>query len=121
MPRYLRWCRPTPSRRPTARRAGPSSPACASCHTLFDEGGKIGPDLTGSQRANPEYVLTKLLAPSAVVAKDYLMTIVTTNDGRTVSGIVKEENDKVLVLQTATQEVRIAKSDIEERTLRRNR
>src|SRR5262249_54429438 len=42
--------------------------ACASCHTLFDEGGKVGPDLTGSQRANPEYVLSKVLDPNAVVA-----------------------------------------------------
>ena len=43
---------------------------CAKCHTLFDDGGKIGPDLTGSQRINPEYVLTKVLDPNAVVAKD---------------------------------------------------
>ncbi len=89
---------------------------CASCHALFGEGGRIGPELTGSQRTQPEYLLTKLLAPSAVVARDYLVTNVTTKEGRTVSGVVKEENDKVLVLQTATQAVRIAKSDIEERS-----
>ena len=56
------------------------------------------------------------MAPNAVVARDYLMTIVTTTDGRSISGIVKEENDKIIVLQTATQAVRIPKSDIEERT-----
>ncbi len=89
---------------------------CAGCHTLFNEGGKIGPDLTGSQRANPEYVLTKLLAPNAVVARDYLMTVVTTSDGRSISGIVKEENDKLILLQTATVAVRIPKTEIEERT-----
>ena len=64
---------------------------CAKCHTLFDDGGKIGPDLTGSQRINPEYVLTKVLDPNAVVAKDYQMTVFTLNDGRVVNGIVKEE------------------------------
>lgn len=89
---------------------------CATCHRLFDEGGKIGPELTGSQRRNPDYLLTKLLAPNAVVARDYLMTIITTRDGRTVAGLVKEENDRTLLLQTATQEVRLQKSDIEERT-----
>jgi hypothetical protein len=26
---------------------------CANCHTLFDAGGKVGPNLTGSQRAKP--------------------------------------------------------------------
>src|SRR5262249_36026819 len=29
--------------------------ACAQCHTLFGTGGKIGPELTGSNRANTEY------------------------------------------------------------------
>jgi putative heme-binding domain-containing protein len=51
-----------------------------------------------------------------VVARDYLMTIITTRDGRTVSGLVKEETERTVVLQTATQEVRIAKTDIDERT-----
>jgi putative heme-binding domain-containing protein len=91
------------------------SRTCASCHTLFGEGGKIGPDLTGSQRANPEYLLTKLLDPSAVVARDYQMTVITTKAGRTVSGLVKEEAEKTLTLQTQNEVVRLEKSDIEER------
>jgi putative heme-binding domain-containing protein len=88
---------------------------CAVCHTLFGEGGKIGPDLTGSQRANPDYLLTKLLDPSAVVARDYQMTVVTTTSGRVISGLVKEENDKTLTLQTQNEVVRMEKGDIEER------
>ncbi len=88
---------------------------CATCHTLFGEGAKIGPDLTGSQRANPEYVLTKVLDPSAVVSRDYQMTVLTTSAGRTLSGLVKEEDDKLIVLQTPTEVVRIAKRDLESR------
>ncbi len=91
------------------------SQTCAKCHTLFGEGGKIGPDLTGSQRSNNEYLLTKLLDPSATVAKDYQMTIIATKNGRTLNGIVKEENDKVVSLQTENELVRIAKSEIEAR------
>jgi len=88
---------------------------CANCHTLFGEGGKIGPDLTGSQRANPEYLLSKLLDPSAVVARDYQMTVLTMKSGRTISGLVKEESDKTLTMQTQNEVVRLPKSDIEER------
>jgi putative heme-binding domain-containing protein len=88
---------------------------CATCHTLFNDGGKIGPDLTGSQRANPDYLLSKLIDPSAVVARDYQMTVVTTTTGRTISGLVKEETDKTLTMQTQNEVVRLAKSDIEER------
>ncbi len=88
---------------------------CAKCHTLFDDGGKIGPDLTGSQRINPEYVLTKVLDPNAVVAKDYQMMIFTLNDGRVVNGLIKQENDKVVTVQTQNELVRLAKTDIESR------
>jgi len=91
------------------------SRTCASCHTLFNEGGKIGPDLTGSQRTNPEYLLLKLLDPSTVVAKDYQMTVLTTTAGRTISGLVKEENDKTIAMQTQNEVIRLPKSDIEER------
>src|SRR5262249_17074696 len=92
------------------------SKTCATCHTLFSDGGKIGPDLTGSQRANPEYILTKVLDPSAVVAREYQMTLIPTADGRSMSGIVKEENDKVVSLQTPNEVIRLPKSDIEQRS-----
>jgi putative heme-binding domain-containing protein len=89
---------------------------CATCHTLFGEGAKIGPDLTGSQRTNPEYVLTKVLDPNAVVPADFQVTTVQTTTGRVVSGVVKEETAKTLTLQTPTEVVRLAKSEVEERT-----
>src|SRR5262249_51690610 len=88
---------------------------CATCHTLFGEGTKIGPDLTGSQRVNPEYVLSKVLDPSAVVAQDYQVTAITTKGGRTLTGLVKEEDGKSLLLQTQNEQIRVAKSDIDER------
>ena len=88
---------------------------CAKCHILFDDGGKIGPDLTGSQRANPEYVLTKVLDPNAVVAKDYQMILFALTDGRSVNGVVKQENDKVVTVQTQNDLLRLNKSDIESR------
>jgi putative heme-binding domain-containing protein len=88
---------------------------CASCHTLFDDGARIGPDLTGSQRSNPDYILLKVLDPNAVVARDYQMTVVTTTAGRTISGLVKEEDERTLTMQTPTEVVRIAKKEIDEK------
>jgi putative heme-binding domain-containing protein len=88
---------------------------CATCHTLFNDGGKIGPDLTGSQRANPEYVLTKVLDPSAVVSRDFQMTIVELKSGRSISGLIKAETDKTLTIQTQNEVVLVNKADIDER------
>ncbi len=86
---------------------------CGKCHKLYGDGGNIGPDLTGSNRANLDYLLQNVLDPSAVVGKDYQMTTVVTNDGRTISGLIKEENDSALTLQTVNEAVVIDKSDID--------
>jgi putative heme-binding domain-containing protein len=88
---------------------------CAQCHTLYGEGGKIGPDLTGSDRANLHYVLENTLDPSAVIGGDYRLVNVYTTQGRLVSGIVVEETDRALTMQTATEKVVLARGDIEDR------
>ena len=48
---------------------------CQQCHTLFGVGGQVGPDLTGSNRADLDYILSNVLDPSALIGKDYLAHI----------------------------------------------
>ena len=90
---------------------------CANCHKLFGEGGEIGPDITGSNRANLDYLLENLLDPSAVVGRDYQMTNIATLDGRVLSGLIKTDNDSAIVLQTQNEVVVIDKDDIDVREL----
>ena len=66
------------------------SKTCQQCHKLFGEGGTIGPDLTGSNRANLDYLLSNLIDPSAEVGRDYRMSVVRTADGRVITGIIVE-------------------------------
>jgi putative membrane-bound dehydrogenase-like protein len=87
---------------------------CHQCHRLFDAGGDVGPDLTGSDRANPDYILENVLDPSAAVAREYTVTNVATTDGRLVSGIVREQNDRSLTLQTANERIILPREDIDE-------
>jgi putative heme-binding domain-containing protein len=65
---------------------------CGTCHQLFGEGIALGPDLTGSNRADLAYILENTLAPSAVVGKDYLLNVFQLKDGSTVSGMVRGES-----------------------------
>jgi putative membrane-bound dehydrogenase-like protein len=87
---------------------------CATCHTLFGKGRQVGPDLTGSQRANLDYVLINVLDPGALVGSDYQITQVVTTDGRIIGGIVKADDANTLTLETATERVVLAKDEIEQ-------
>lgn len=90
---------------------------CTSCHRLFGAGGQIGPDLTGANRKNIDYLLENIVDPSAVVNKDFLMTTFTLADGRVVNGIVTSENESTVAVQSAQAKLTLLKTDIEERTL----
>ena len=71
---------------------------CSQCHTLYGEGGQVGPDLTGSNRFNLDYVLQNVIDPSAVIAKEFQVTLVRTKDGRVVSGIAAETDHAIKVI-----------------------
>lgn len=87
---------------------------CGSCHTMFGQGGIIGPDLTGSNRSNVNYILSNVLNPSEEIQDDYRLVVVTTRDGRTYSGNVVGENTRQLTLRVVGQDaVIINKSDIQ--------
>ena len=65
---------------------------CASCHALFGEGAKVGPDLTHANRADREYLLASIVDPSAVVRKEYIAHEVEMSDGRVLSGVMAEQS-----------------------------
>ena len=88
---------------------------CGTCHQLHGEGANIGPDLTGSNRGDLEYLLANLLDPSAVVGRDYQMTTLVTKDGRSLAGIVVQDTPTSLVLQTPTERLTLSLADVEER------
>jgi putative heme-binding domain-containing protein len=89
---------------------------CGICHKLYGEGGDVGPELTGSQRHNLDYLLDNVLDPNAILPREYYMVVVTTQAGRVITGIVKRETETALVLRTQNEEVVISKADIDSRT-----
>lgn len=90
------------------------SKTCANCHRLYGSGGSIGPDLTGSGRHNLEYLLSNIVDPSAVVNKDYKMSVVRLADGRVQSGILLSQDQERVVLQTPQEKLAILREEIDE-------
>lgn len=88
---------------------------CAACHRFFGEGGAIGPDLTGAQRTNLDYLLENIVDPSASVAKEFRMEIVQTVDGRVITGLIESANDRTLTIVNALDRHVIPVDEIEQR------
>lgn len=88
---------------------------CVACHRLFDEGGAVGPDLTGSQRHNLEYLLENIIDPNASVSRDFQLNTIRTISGRLVSGFVVAENENAVTLQLLNERVSVPIAEIQER------
>jgi putative membrane-bound dehydrogenase-like protein len=86
---------------------------CAPCHHLFESGGDVGPDLTGSDRANLVYILENVVDPGASVGRDYQLTTVATADGRLISGIIRQQDGESLTIQTANERIVVPREDVE--------
>ncbi len=87
---------------------------CSACHTLYGAGGTIGPDITGSNRANLDYILTEIVNPSEVILDGYQLLTVTTRDGRTLGGTLAGEDERAIRLRLVGQAeaMPIAKAEI---------
>ena len=90
---------------------------CGACHVMYGQGGVIGPDLTGSNRSDLGYLLENIFDPGAVVSPDYRMSIVTMEDGRVLTGVVAQENERTLSLRQASELSTLTKSDIAKRVV----
>ena len=85
---------------------------CGTCHILYGDGGKLGPDLTGSGRADLGYLLENIVDPSAIVPAEYRMTILELNDGRSLSGVIASSTDRTVTLRSLAEETTIERSEI---------
>jgi putative membrane-bound dehydrogenase-like protein len=71
---------------------------CATCHQLFGEGTKLGPDLTGADRKNRNYLVQHIVDPSAFIRPEFIPHRVDTTDGRALTGLVAEATPSAVTL-----------------------
>jgi len=88
------------------------SRTCALCHKLFEAGAEIGPELTGSNRTDIDYLLQNIVDPNALIGEDYQLNIVELKDGRVLAGMVKAHDVNTITLRTMTEQVTVPSSDV---------
>jgi putative heme-binding domain-containing protein len=90
---------------------------CAACHTLFGAGGKIGPDLTGSNRADLDYLLHNILDPNAEIPNAYRTSTLELKDGRILVGVANQQDPKIVTVVTPNETLTIPRAEIKATTV----
>ena len=93
------------------------SQTCALCHKLFDAGADIGPELTGANRTDIDYLLQNIIDPNALIGADYQFTTVELKDGRILAGLIRNDNTNTLSVRTMTETVTVPVGDVKTRTV----
>ena len=88
---------------------------CATCHTLFGKGGKVGPELTTYKRDDLDTMLLSVVNPAAEIREGYAGYLVATKDGRTIGGLMVDQDPRVVILRSVEgRDVSIDRDEIEE-------
>jgi putative membrane-bound dehydrogenase-like protein len=74
---------------------------CLSCHRYNSPGGIIGPDLTGYDLQDINYLLLHVIDPNASIREGYETFHFETTDGRTLEGKIGRKEGTTLQIQTS--------------------
>ena len=88
---------------------------CSKCHTLFAQGGQIGPDLTTFKRDDVHNMLINIVNPSGEIREGFNTILALTADGRSVTGFLVDQDSQVVVLRGLDgQNISLPKAEIDE-------
>ncbi len=74
---------------------------CFACHRFNNEGGGLGPDLSGiAGRFNTRDLLESIILPSKTISDQYEAVIIATTDGRVITGRIVNLHDDGLSINT---------------------
>lgn len=87
---------------------------CATCHEFYGGGKQVGPELIGSGRSSLDALLNNVIDPNQIIGNGYQNIVVTTKDGRTLSGrVIEDTPTRVRLLGIGGTEEVIAREQIE--------
>ena len=87
---------------------------CALCHVMDGDGGWIGPELTGYERANLDMWLLGIIDPGLEIREGYEAWLARTVDGRVLMGLMEHRDAGGIVLKDmAGQTTTVAHDEVE--------
>jgi len=91
--------------------------ACLRCHKVEGQGGDVGPELNGiGSKQKRAYLLESLILPEKNIAKGFESLIMVLTNGKTITGILKQDKPNEIVLMDFEGKlITVKKTDIEEK------
>jgi putative membrane-bound dehydrogenase-like protein len=87
---------------------------CGTCHQLFGEGNKLGPDLTAANRQDLAALLANIVDPSAVIRREYMTYVVVTDSGQVYSGLLAEQDGaSITILDAKNERIKLPRTEVE--------
>ncbi len=85
---------------------------CAQCHMLFGGTGNLGPDLTGLNRPDLDWILKNVLDPSAIMGGGQELVVARMKDNRVIAGMQREDTNGYYSLQNESGLFVLLKNEI---------
>ncbi len=89
---------------------------CLKCHAIAGAGGQVGPDLASIGASAPvDYLIESILEPSKAIKEGYHTLVVSTKEGKILTGIKVRETKTDLILRDAEdREIAVPLKSIDE-------
>lgn len=88
---------------------------CAKCHTLYREGGQVGPNLTAYARHNLSNLVLQVVQPSLEVRQGFETWVAEHQDGRVISGFLVDQDAHSLVIRLVDgQNIRLVRDELDQ-------
>jgi putative membrane-bound dehydrogenase-like protein len=88
---------------------------CATCHRVAGLGVDVGPDISDTRTKTPEGLLVDILNPNAAIDNNYVNYVITTKNGRMLTGIISAETAGGITLKRAENQTEtVLRADIDD-------
>ena len=90
--------------------------SCIACHKVYGEGADFGPDMMKvGTRLTPFKIVQSIIDPNAEIDAKYLSTLVLTDDGTVITGLLVSDTKEQVVIFDGKQKRTIPTDEIQER------